>query len=92
MQQYEKQFFSPAYRQMIAGLKKLMRQDQREGEKLSDIRTSEGAGRKGPSGLQGSLPTSGYVRRSPRKKPGPVNNEAKKDSDAGTDSTVGPEV
>lgn len=92
MQQYEKVFFSPAYRQMIAALKKLMRQDQKEGEKLIDIRTSEGAGRKGPSGLQGSLPTSGYVRRSPRKKPGPANNETKKDSDSGADTTSSPEV
>lgn len=79
--------FSPSYREMIKGLKKSVRDDLKDEEKIIDIRTSEGAGRKGPSGLQGSLPASGYVRRSSRKKPGSANNEAQKNSDAGTDST-----
>lgn len=84
--------FSPSYREMIKGLKKSIREDLKDEGKILDIRTSEGAGRKGPSGLQGSLPTSGYVRRSPRKKPGPSNNEAEENRNAGADTPPGPTV
>ena len=87
MQLIEPVLFSPSYRDMVKGIKKAIREEVKDQEKLIDIRTSEGKGRKGPSGLQGSLPTSGYVRRGPRKKPRPPDNEAKADSDSGADTT-----
>ena len=84
--------FSPSYREMVKGLKKSIREDLKDEGKILDIRTSEGAGRKGPSGLQGSLPTGGYVRRSPRKKSGSADNETQENSDAGANSTTSPAV
>ena len=86
MQLIEPVLFSPSYREMVKGIKKAIREEIKDQEKLLDIRTSEGKGRKGPSGLQGSLPSSGYVRRSPRKKPGSPNNETEADRNAGADT------
>jgi hypothetical protein len=92
MQLIEPVLFSPTYREMVKGIKKAIREEIKDQEKLIDIRTSEGKGRKGPSGVQGSLPSSGYVRRSPRKKPGSPNNEAQADSNSGADTTSAPAV
>lgn len=68
---------------MISDLKKSLRQDMRDEGKLSDIRASEGSGRKGPTGLSGGIPQSGYTRRSSRKKPGQDDNKEEKDRNAG---------
>lgn len=92
MQLIEPVLFSPSYREMVKAIKKAIREELKDQEKLIDIRTSEGKGRKGPSGLQGSLPTGGYVRRSPRKKPGSADNETQKDSDAGANTPAAPAV
>ena len=92
MQLIEPVLFSPSYREMVKGIKKAIRDEIKDQEKLIDIRTSEGKGRKGPSGLQGSLPQSGYVRRSPRKKPGSPDNETKEDRNSGADTAAAAKV
>lgn len=88
----EEEVFSKEYRLMVRDLKKLARADYRDEEKLDDIRASEGAGRKGPTDLSGGISQSGYVRRSPRKKSRPANNEEKKDSDTRAASPADAEV
>lgn len=88
MQRIEPVIFSPTYRGMVKAIKKAIREELKDQEKLVDLRTSQGAGRKGPSGLQGSLPASGYVRRSPRKKPGPPDNKAEENSNSGADTSA----
>jgi len=92
MQLIEPVLFSPSYREMVKGIKKAIRDELKDQEKLIDIRTSEGKGRKGPSGLQGSLPASGYIRRSPRKKPGSPDNKTEANSNSGADTTAAPTV
>jgi len=77
---------------MVTMLKKLMRQDLAEEKKLYDIRASEGSGRKGPAGLPKRLPQSRQPRRNSGKEPGPANNEEKKNSDAGTNTSAPGEV
>ncbi|KKK60320.1 hypothetical protein LCGC14_3025530 [marine sediment metagenome] len=82
----ETNMFSKSYRKMIADLKKFIKQDAREEEQLYDIRTSEGAGRKGSASRPSSVPQSRQPRRNSGTKSGPADNETKKDSDAGTAS------
>lgn len=84
MQGYlEATIFSKDYRRMIADLKKLVRQDLREEAKLDDIRTGQGAGRKGSADMSASISQGGYTRRSTRKKSGSTDREADSDSNAG---------
>lgn len=80
----EGNIFSPAYRKMVSNLKKMLRQDIRDEEKIDDVRSGEGAGRKGPTSLQTGLSKSGYTRRSSRKKSGSIDNGTEKNSDTGT--------
>lgn len=88
----EQRIFSKDYRAMVALLKKIMRQDIRDEEKLGDIRTSEGSGRQGSASRPASIPKSRQPRRNSGTQPGQADNEEKKDSDSGTaaaaDATV----
>ncbi len=87
MQGYlEATVFSKEYRSMVADLKKLIRQDLKDEERIDDIRAGEGAGRKGSADVSSSLSKSGYTRRSSRKKSGSADNETKNDSDSGAAS------
>jgi len=69
---------------MVANLKKSVKQDQREEEALSDIRTSEGKGRQGSASRPNRIPQSRQSRGNTRKESGPADNEKKENSDAGT--------
>ena len=84
--------FSKTYRAMVSMLKKLLRQDLAEEKKLYDIRASEGSGRKGPAGLPKRLSKSRQPRRNSGKVSGSADNEAKKDSDSGADTSTPREV
>lgn len=88
----ENAIFSSVYRKMIADLKKLTRDDLREEEKLYDIRTSTGAGRKGSADRPISLSTRRLVRRDTGTKPRPADREAPTDRDAGATPAVDAEV
>ena len=88
----ETNVFSKSYRKMVANLKKSVKQDIRDEEALSDIRTSEGKGRQGSASRPSGIPQSRQSRRSTGAQSGPANNEAQENSDAGTapstDATV----
>ncbi|MBA7705123.1 hypothetical protein ES703_113947 [subsurface metagenome] len=79
----EKLIFSKEYRRMVADLKKIQRQELKEEEKLYDIRTSEGKGRKGSADMSGSLPKSRQSGRNTTKESGSINREEEKNSDSG---------
>ena len=83
----EVNMFSKSYRKMVANLKKSVKQDEREEEALSDIRTSEGKGRQGSASRPSGVSQSRQSRRSTGKESGPANNETKANSDAGTTAT-----
>lgn len=82
----ETNMFSKSYRKMIANLKKSVKQDAREEEALSDIRTSEGKGRQGSASRPSGIPQSRQPRRNTGKESGPANNETQENRDAGTAS------
>ena len=80
MYEIKDRIFSPAYREMIRNLKKMIREDQKDEVKLDDIRTSEGAGRKGPASRAPSVPKSRHRRRNSGENTGQVDYEAQEDS------------
>jgi hypothetical protein len=84
---FEKLMFSPEYREAVRMIKKAIKADQREEEKLDDIRSSEGAGKQGPANRAPSIPTRRYKRRNSGEKSGPADNEAENDRDAGSASS-----
>lgn len=84
MYEIKDRIFSPAYREMVKGLKKMAREDASEERKLDDIRSSEGAGRKGPASRPTSISQSGHRRRNRREEPGPINWEEEANRNSGT--------
>jgi hypothetical protein len=82
---FEKVMFSPEYRRVVRLIKKSIKDDTKEGEKLDDIRTSEGAGKQGPASRTPSVSTRRYSRGNNRAESGQADNEAQNNSDTSTD-------
>ena len=82
MFEIEKRIFSPAYREMVKILKKLGRDDVKDEEKLYDIRSSEGEGRKGPASRPASVPKSRHKRGDTREESRPIDWEEEKNRNA----------
>ena len=88
----ENSIFSREYRSMVALLKKIMRGDTKDEERMSDFRTSEGSGRKGPTSLSGGIPESGYLGRVTRAKPRQINRKEEEDRNAEAIAPVDGEI
>jgi len=84
----EANMFSKSYRKMVANLKKSVKQDLRDEELLSDIRTSEGKGRQGSASRPSGISQSRQSRRSSGTQSGSTNNEAQTNSDPGATPAV----
>ncbi len=80
----EKILFSKDYRNIVAKLKKIIRDDEKEGRKLDDIRASEGAGRKGPADRPPNIPKVRHTRRDSGKESGSTDNKEEENRNAGT--------
>jgi hypothetical protein len=80
---FEKLMFSKEYREAVRMIKKAIKADRKEEEKLDDIRSSEGAGKQGPANRAPSISTRRYSRRNSGTKSGQADNEAENNSDAG---------
>lgn len=88
----ENEIFSKAYRKMIRDLKAIVKMDAREETKLSDIRTGEGAGRKGSADRPDYVPKSRQSRGNSGTKSDETDRKEEENSDTGaaspSDATV----